>query len=151
MAVGPVVAFAIAVTASVGSAAAGFYLCRLPFMRSRRLLACGSRAKASIVEVVPKHPAGQEFPSDSARIVVEYEAQGASHRETIVLVRTPEESYHVGDHIEVLTSPGRSPRARTSDEPNICYGTAEQIIGAALLILAALPYFIMLSAHALTP
>jgi hypothetical protein len=151
VAAGPVIAFAIAVAASLGSAAAGFHLCRLPIVRSRRLLSSGSRATASIVKVVPKHPAGQEFPSDSARIVVEYEAQGCPHRETILLMRTPEERYHVGDDIEVLISPGRSPRARTSDEPNVCYGTTEQIIGASLLILAALPYFIMLSAHALTP
>jgi hypothetical protein len=31
------------------------------------------------------------------------------------------------------------------------YGTVEQITGAALVILAALPLFIMLSVHALTP
>jgi hypothetical protein len=149
---GPVVAFSLAVGVSTASAAVGAILCHAPFARSRRLLVHGTRTDASIVDIVPKHAVGQEFPSDAARLVVEFEVDGAMRRETITLTRTLESDYRVGDRIVVLTaSSGRLPRTRTVEEPNICYGSAEQILGAVLLICAALPYFIMLSVHALTP
>lgn len=148
---GPFVAFSVSVALSAASAAIGFALCRSPFSRSKRLLAGGERTEASIVRVVPRHPAGQEFPSDAARIIVEFQHGAAARREEIVLSRTSEDGYQVGDHIEVLTADGRAPRARTRDEPNISYGTVEQIVGATLLILAALPYVIMLSVNGLMP
>jgi hypothetical protein len=146
-----VVAFAIAVGFSAGSAIAGIFLCRLQVTRARRLLTDGKQAVAHIVEVVPQHPAGQSFPLDAARIVIEYKWDGSLRRETIVLARTPEDRYRVGDALDVLVAEGPSPHVRTCEEPNIAYGTAEQIAGAALLILAALPLFIMFDVHALTP
>jgi hypothetical protein len=152
VAAGHVVAFAVASALSVVSALAGAHLCALQFARSRRLLERGSHVTARVVEAIPQHAAGQAFPSDAARIVVEYECGGAVRRETIVLSRTPQDSYRVGESIEVMAAvDGRHPHVRTSEEPNICYGTVEQIAGAALVILAALPLFIMLSVHALTP
>ena len=151
MAAGHVVAFVIAVGFSVASAIAGTHLCRLQLTRSRRLLTEGTAAVAHIVEIVPQHPVGQSFPLDAARIVVEYTWDEGTRRETIVLVRTPEDRYRVGDPLDVLVAEGPSPHVRTSDEPNIAYGTFEQIAGAALLILAALPLFIMFDVHALTP
>ena len=151
MAAGDVVAFTGALVFSAAAAAAGAYLCRMRINKSRRLLKRGECTAARILEVVPHHPAGQAFPADSARIVVEFRLCGSVRRETIVLARTGEERYRVGDSIEVLCGAGRPPLARTRDEPNIAYGTAEQITGAILIILAALPVFIMLSVHALTP
>jgi hypothetical protein len=151
VAAGHVVAFAIAVGFSLATATAGTLLCRLQVTRSRRLLTSGTLAVAHIVEVVPQHPAGQSFPLDAARIVVEYKWEEAMRRETIVLARTPEERYKVGDPIDVLFAEGSTPHVRTCDEPNIAYGTLEQIAGAALLILAFLPLFIMFDVHALTP
>ena len=151
MAAGHVVAFGIAATASIVTAVAGTLLCGSQFTRSRRLLQRGSHVTARVVEAIPPHPAGQSFPSDAARIVVEYEVDGAKHRETILLARTSQDSYRIGDELEVMTGCGRSPHVRTNEEPNIAYGTFEQIAGAALVIIAALPLFIMLSVHALTP
>jgi hypothetical protein len=151
MASGHVVAFGVATAGSILAAVAGALLCGSQFTRSRRLLQRGSRVTARVVEAIPRHPVGQAFPSDAARIVVEYEMDAAVHRETILLVRTSHDSYHVGDHLEVLAGCGRPPHVRTNEEPNIAYGTIEQIAGAALMILAALPVFIMLSVHALTP
>jgi len=151
VAAGHVVAFGIAIALSVACAAAGARLCALQFARSRRLLSCGSHVTAQVVEAIPQHQAGQSFPSDAARIVVEYEFEGAVRRDIIMLARTPQDSYRVGDRIEVMAAEGRAPHVRTSEEPNIAYGTFEQLAGAALVILAALPLFIMLSVHALTP
>lgn len=151
MAAGHVVAFGIAGGVSVFCAVAGAYLCALQFTRSRRLLERGSHVTAQVVEAIPQHAAGQAFPSDAARIVVEYEIDGTTHRETIVLARTSQDGYQVGDRIEVMASEGGAPHVRTKEEPNIAYGTIEQLAGAALVILAALPLFIMLSVHALTP
>ena len=151
MAAGHVVAFVIAVGFSAASAIAGTLLCRLQVTRSRRLLTEGTSAVAHVVEIVPQHPAGQSFPHDAARIVIEYKWDGSVRRETIVLARTPEENYQVGDALDVLVAEGPQPHVRTCDEPNIAYGTVEQIAGAALLILAALPLFIMFDVHALTP
>jgi hypothetical protein len=146
-----VVAFGIAAVVSAACAAAGARLCALQFTRSRRLLERGSRVTARVVQAIPEHCAGQSFPSDAARIVVEYEFDGTVRRDTIMLARTPQDSYRIGDRIEVMAAEGRAPHVRTNDEPNIAYGTIEQIAGAALVILAALPLFIMLSVHALTP
>jgi hypothetical protein len=151
VAAGHVVAFGIAIGISAVSAFAGAYLCARQFTRSRQLLEHGSHVTARVVEAIPEHEAGQSFPSDAARIVVEYEIDGTTRRETITLARTPQDSYRVGDQIEVLAADGHPPHVRTHEEPNICYGTFEQIAGAALLILAALPLFIMFSVHALTP
>ena len=151
MAAGHVVAFAIAVGFSITSAIGGTLLCRLQVTRSRRLLSEGTAAQGRIIEVVPQHPAGQSFPLDAARIVVEFKWDEALRRETIVLARTPEDRYKVGDELDVLVAEGPVPHIRTCDEPNIAYGTREQIAGAALLILAALPLFIMFNVHALTP
>jgi len=152
VAAGHVVAFGVASTLSAACALAGAYLCGLQFARSRRLLERGSHVTAQVVAAIPQHAAGQAFPTDAARIVVEYELDGVVHRETILLARTPQDSYQVGDRIEVMTAAdGRPPHVRTSEEPNICYGTLEQIAGAVLVILAALPLFIMFSVHALTP
>jgi hypothetical protein len=146
-----VVAFGVAIALSVACAVGGARLCALQFARSRRLLQRGCHVTAQVVEAIPQHRAGQSFPTDAARIVVEYELAGAVRRETIMLSRTPADSYRVGDRIEVMAAEGRAPHVRTSEEPNIAYGTAEQIIGAALVILAALPLFIMLSVKALVP
>jgi hypothetical protein len=146
-----VVAFGIAVVVSIACAVAGARLCALQFTRSRRLLERGSHVTARVVAAIPEHCAGQSFPPDAARIVVEYEFDGAVRRDTIMLARTPQDSYRVGDRIEVLTAEGRAPHVRTDEEPNIAYGTIEQIAGAALVILAALPLFMMLSIHALMP
>jgi hypothetical protein len=151
VAAGHVVAFGIAGGISIASALGGAYLCASQFTRSRRLLERGSRVTARVVEAIPQHAAGQAFPSDAARIVVEYDFDGITRRETIVLARTPQDSYRVGDALEVMAAEGRAPHVRTSEEPNIAYGTFEQIAGAVLVILAALPLFIMLSVHALTP
>ena len=82
---------------------------------------------------------------------MEYEFGGETRRETIVLGQTSDERYHVGERIEVFAASGLPPRVRTAEEPNIAYGTPEQIVGAVLVILAGLPLFIMLSVHALTP
>lgn len=146
-----VVAFGIAVGLSIAAGIGGALLCGSQFTRSRRLLDHGSQVTARVVEAIPQHRAGQSFPSDAARIVIEYEIAGTMYRDTIRLARTSQESYRIGDTIEVLASFGRAPHVRTSDEPNIAYGTVEQIAGAALVILAALPLFIMFSVHALTP
>jgi hypothetical protein len=151
VAAGHVVAFSVAIGLSAVCATSGACLCNLRVSRARRLLTRGTRATARIVEVVPSCAAGQAFPSDAARIVVEYPLGDAVHRETIVLANTAEECYRVGDALEVYAAPGLPPRARTSDEPNITYGTIEQVVGAALVILAGLPLFIMFSVHALTP
>ncbi|HZU56282.1 MAG TPA: hypothetical protein VFA06_10475 [Actinocrinis sp.] len=151
MAAGHVVAFGIAAGVSIVTAVAGALLCGSQFTRSRRLLQRGSHVTARVVEAIPQHAAGQSFPSDAARIVVEYEIEGTKHRETILLARTSQDSYRIGDELEVMAGCGRSPHVRTHEEPNIVYGTVEQITGAALVILAALPLFIMLSVHALTP
>jgi hypothetical protein len=151
VAAGHVVAFVIAVGFSAASATTGMRLCRLQVIRSRRLLTEGVVAAACIVEIVPQIPVGQSFPLDAARIVVEYKWDGGMRREAIVLARTPETLYKVGDALDVLVAEGPSPHVRTYEEPNIAYGTAEQIAGAALLILAALPLFIMFDVHALTP
>lgn len=151
MAAGNVVAFGVAVALSVSAGIGGALLCASQFTRSRRLLERGSQVTARVVEAFPSHSAGQSFPSDAARIVVEYEIAGMTCRDTIRLARTSQESYRVGDTIEVLASGGRAPHVRTSEEPNIAYGTIEQIAGAVLVILAALPVFIMFSVHALTP
>ncbi|MBS2961666.1 hypothetical protein KGA66_01310 [Actinocrinis puniceicyclus] len=151
MAAGHVAAFVIAAGASIVTAVAGALMCGSQFTRSRRLLQRGSHVTARVVEAIPRHPAGQAFPSDAARIVVEYEIGATTHRETIVLARTSQDSYHVGDELEVMAGCGRPPHVRTDEEPNIAYGTIEQIAGAVLVILAALPLFIMLSVHALTP
>lgn len=151
MAAGHVVAFGIAAAVSIATAIAGSLLCGSQFTRSRRLLQRGSHVTARVVEAIPQHPAGQSFPSDAARIVVEYEIEGSKHRETILLARTSQESYRIGEELEVMAGCGRAPHVRTNEEPNIAYGTIEQITGAALVILAALPLFIMLSVHALTP
>lgn len=151
MAAGHVVAFTVAAGASIVTAVAGALLCGSQFARSRRLLQRGSRVTARVVEAIPQHPAGQSFPTDAARIVVEYEIAGSTHRETILLVRTSQDSYRVGDELDVVAGCGRAPHVRTNEEPNIAYGTVEQIAGAVLVILAALPLFIMLSVHALTP
>ena len=151
MATDHVVAFGVAAVLSVACAVAGARLCVLQFRRSRRLLEHGSPVTAQVVEAIPQHCAGQSFPSDAARIVVEYEFEGAVRRDTIMLVHTPQDSYRVGDRIEVMAAEGRGPHVRTNEEPNIAYGTMEQIAGATLVILAPLPFFIMLSVHALTP
>lgn len=151
MAAGRVVAFCVAVGLSALCAVVGAYLCHQSAMRTRRLLSCGTRASAKILEVVPRHPTAQAFPSDAGRIVVEYEFGGETRRETIVLGQTSDERYHVGERIEVFAASGLPPRVRTAEEPNIAYGTPEQIVGAVLVILAGLPLFIMLSVHALTP
>ncbi len=151
MAAGNVVAFSIAVALSVSAGIGGALLCTSQFSRSRRLLEHGAHVTARVVEAIPPLRAGQSFPSDAARIVVEYEFAGMTCRDTIRLARTSQESYQVGDTIEVLASIGRAPHVRTSEEPNIAYGTIEQIAGAVLVILAALPVFIMFSVHALTP
>ena len=152
MATDHVVAFGVAAAFSVAFTVAGAYLCARQFTRSRRLLEHGAQVTAQVVEAIPQHRAGQSFPSDAARIVVEYELDGTLRRETIMLTRTPQDSYRIGDRIEVLTTTdGRAPHVRTCDEPNIAYGTLEQITGAVLVILAALPLFIMFSVHALTP
>jgi hypothetical protein len=146
-----VVAFTIAVGASVSCALAGAFLCGRQSAHSRRLLENGSRVTARVVEVIPQHPVGQAFPTDAGRIVVEYELGDAARHETIVLVRKPSQCYRVGDHIDVMAADGHPPHVRTDDEPNVSYGTMEQIAGAVLVILAALPLFMMFSAHALTP
>lgn len=151
MAAGNVVAFSIAAAVSAVCIVAGAHLCALQFTRSRRLLERGSHVTAQVVEAIPEHCAGQSFPSDAARIVVEYEFDGALHRDTIMLARTPQDRYRIGDRIDVMAAEGRAPHVRTNEEPNIAYGTIEQIAGAALVILAGLPLFIMLSVHALTP
>ena len=151
MAAGNVVAFSIAVALSVSAGIGGALLCTSQFSRSRRLLEHGSHVTARVVEAIPPHRAGQSFPSDAARIVIEYEIAGMPYRDTIRLARTSQESYQVGDMIDVLASCGRAPHVRTSEEPNIAYGTVEQIAGAVLVILAALPLIIMFSVHALTP
>jgi hypothetical protein len=151
VAAGNVVEFGVAVAMSVIAGVGGALLCTSQFSRSRRLLEHGSHVSARVVEAIPPHRAGQSFPSDAARIVIEYELAGTTVRDTIRLARTSQESYQVGDTIDVLASCGRAPHVRTSDEPNIAYGTIEQIAGAVLVILAALPVFIMFSVHALTP
>jgi hypothetical protein len=151
VATGHVVAFGIASALSVICALAGAALCGSQSARSRRLLERGFRVTARVVEAIPQLTAGQAFPSDAARIVVEYEFDGMKRRETITLARTPQDSYHIGDRLDVMAADGRPPRVRTSEEPNIRYGTIEQIAGAVLVILAALPLFIMFSVHALTP
>lgn len=151
MAAGNVVAFGVAVALSVAAGVGGALLCGSQFTRSRRLLERGSHVTARVVEAFPQNRAGQSFPSDAARIVVEYEIAGMTCRDTIRLARTSQESYQIGDTIDVLASAGRAPHVRTSEEPNIAYGTIEQIAGAVLVILAALPVFIMFSVHALTP
>ena len=151
MATGHVEAFSVAIALSLVCVTTGTALCALQFARSRRLLSCGSHVTAQVVEAIPQHETGQSFPSDAARIVVEYEFEGAVRRDTIMLTRTPQDSYRVGDRIEVMAAEGRSPHVRTSEEPNIAYGTFEQVAGAALVILAALPLFIMFSVHTLTP
>ncbi len=151
MAAGNVVAFSIAVGLSVSAGIGGAYLCSSQFTRSRRLLETGAHLTARVVEAIPQHRAGQSFPSDAARIVVEYELGGTTYRDTIRLARTSQESYRIGDTIEIVVRFGRAPQVRTLDEPNIAYGTMEQIAGAVLVILALLPLFIMFSVHALTP
>ena len=151
MAAGHVVAFGIAVGLGVSAGIGGAFLCASQFTRSRRLLEHGAHVTARVVEAIPQQRAGQSFPSDAARIVVEYELGGAMRRDTIRLARTTQESYRIGDMIEVMVSAGRAPQVRTIEEPNIAYGTIEQIAGAVLVILAMLPFFIMFSVHALTP
>lgn len=151
MAAGNVVAFGVAVALSVSAGIGGALLCSSQFTRSRRLLEHGLHVTARVVEAFPPNRAGQSFPSDAARIVVEYELAGMTCRDTIRLARTSQERYRIGDSIDVLASVGRAPHVRTSEEPNIAYGTIEQIAGAVLVILAALPLFIMFTVHALTP
>lgn len=151
MAAGNVVAFSIAVGLSISAGIGGALLCSSQFTRSRRLLERGAHVTARVIEAIPQHRAGQSFPSDAARIVVEYELGGTTYRDMIRLARTSQESYRVGDAIEVVVWFGRAPKIRTIDEPNIAYGTMAQITGAVLVILAMLPLFIMFSVHALTP
>lgn len=151
MAAGHVVAFGVAAALSVATGLSGALLCGSQFTRSRRLLEHGSAVTARVVEAIPRQAAGQSFPTDSARIIVEYEIGQQTHRETILLTHSAADRYRVGDLIDVRASCGRAPHVRTADEPNIAYGTVEQIAGAVLVILAALPLFIMFSVHALTP